>query len=79
MGADDAERTRSVSPGGFGRLQEQARQRIVRHPSGWQERPEVESPDREGERTAPLAPEGGVLRTSIAERLRKHAAEHGEE
>jgi hypothetical protein len=69
-----------VAPTGFGPAKQYERHGGSDHKSGWQEHPGGERPDAvEGARRAPLAPDGSIPRTPLAERLEKLVAEHGED
>jgi hypothetical protein len=78
IGAEDS-KAEAVAPTDFGPAKKYVRHGSSHHKSGWQERHPVERATVEGERTAPLAPEGSIPRTTLAERLHQRVAERRED
>lgn len=73
--ANDSSQNKGTPRADFGPAKKYARNGTGRHSRGWQENP----PDAaSGEPTAPRARKGSILRTPLAERLRKRVEEHGE-
>jgi hypothetical protein len=75
--ANDSGQDKGTPRDVFGPAKKYARGGSSREQSGWQE--EHPAATAEGDRRAPRAAKSAITRTPLAERLRRHVAEHGEE